>query len=71
MVNRQLNILNTKIKEMSLPNGFTRIENKYSHTSVLVCFSTRQNLYSAHSDEKKMFQHSALARDSFHLLEFA
>lgn len=42
---------------------------KYSHTSVLVRFRTCQILYLSQFDGKKMFQHSALARNSSHLLE--
>lgn len=42
---------------------------KQSHTLALITFRSRQTLYSSHFDEKKMFQHSALARDSSYLLE--
>ena len=38
----------------------------YSHTSVLIGFRTHQTLYSSHFDEKKMFQHLALAWDLLH-----
>ena len=37
---------------------------KYSHTLVLVGFRNHQTLYSSHFDKKKMFQHTAHARDA-------
>ena len=41
----------------------------YGHTLALVHFRTRQPLYSLHFDEENIFQHSALAWESSHLLE--
>ena len=61
------NLLNpTTLGEIQNNCGFNKME--YSRTSVLVSFTSHQTLYSPHFDEKNMFQHMALARDSSHLL---
>ena len=51
-----------KTMRIFLVSNLNTVCSNYCNTLVLVGFRAHQTLYSLHFDEKKMFQHSALAR---------